>query len=103
MALAEDHHLIQTLPPDAANEPLRTWIRHGRLDRGAEDPDAHRGDSRIEARHVDAIPIVEDESVGMRRREDLPELLEGPRGGRVRGDGDVEQAAAPDLYCGGWI
>ena len=36
-------------------------IRHGGLDRGPEDPDAHRADAGVQPRREDAIPIVEDE------------------------------------------
>jgi hypothetical protein len=40
---------------------------------------------------------VKDEAIRVWLREDLPELLEGPRGGRVRRGIDVEQAATVDL------
>lgn len=41
---------------------------------------------------------MEDESVGVRRREDFPALLERPGGRRVTGDVDVNQSPASDLH-----
>jgi len=62
-----------------------------------EDPDAQRRDSGIEPSGVDGVPIVEDEPVGVRHREDFPELLERPGRRGVRGDVDVDQPPAPHL------
>jgi hypothetical protein len=42
---------------------------------------------------------VKDEAVGVRHREDLPELLQGPGGARVVGDIDVHQPATAYLHC----
>ncbi len=41
---------------------------------------------------------MEDEPIGVRRGEDLPELLQGPGRRRVTGDVDVHEPAASHLH-----
>jgi hypothetical protein len=55
----------------------------------------HGGDGGIESRHVDAVPIMANEPVAAWRRDDLPELLQGPRRGRVTGRVDVHERRLP--------
>jgi len=97
MLFAERNPAVQTLSTEAAEEALTRRIRPWGLEWGPEDPDTHLGDDGVQPRRKAPIPIVEDEPVAMRFRKDLAELLEGPGGGRVRRDVDVEQAAAAHL------
>jgi hypothetical protein len=75
MLLPERNQEIQALAAQAAEEPFTIGIRLGRPDRCAENPDTHRGHSRIQPGRVDAVAIVEDEAIAVRFRENLPELL----------------------------
>jgi len=97
MRLTDRNQEIQALAAECPQQPFTIAIRHGSLDRRPKDLDTHRGDGRVQPRRVDVIPIVEHEPVAMRGRQDLPELLQGPGGGRVGGGVDAEQAATADL------
>lgn len=72
-------------------------VGHWGWDWSPEDADTHRSSGGIAPGREDAVAIVADEPVAVRSSEDLPEQLHGPRGGRVRGDVDVHEAAAPDF------
>jgi hypothetical protein len=95
--LPEGDQVIETFPAEGAEESLAKAIRQGRANWRPKDADAHRGDGRIQAGGKDAVPIVEDEPVAVRLREDLPELLQGPGGGWGGRDVDVQEATAPDF------
>ena len=97
MRLPKWNQDIQTLAPQAAEEAFTIRIRHWGLEWGPDDPDAHRGDGGVQPGRVDTVAVVKDESVAVRCREDLSELLEGPHGDGVCRDVEVEQASAPDL------
>lgn len=100
MRLAERNEEVQTLPAERPQESLTVCICHRRLDGRSEDPDTHGRHSRIQPWRIDAVPVMEDESVAVGCGEDLPELLESPRGGRVGGRIVVAQPAAADFECG---
>jgi hypothetical protein len=99
MRLPERNEEVQTLSAQRAEESLTIRVRQGRLDWRAKDPDTHGRHGRLEPRRLDAVPIVEDEAVPVWLRQDLPELLEGPRGGWVGGSIDEEQAATAHIEC----
>ena len=98
MILPERSQEVQTLATETAEEALTIGVRRWRPDWRPEDADTHRSDGGVEPRRVDAVPIVEEEAIGVRGREGFPELLHGPHRGRMTGDVDVEQSAAPDLH-----
>jgi hypothetical protein len=50
---AEDEHVIQTLPPDRADEPLREWILPGAVRRRQDFTDAHALHTLAERMAVD--------------------------------------------------
>jgi hypothetical protein len=89
--LAERDQEVQALPAETAEQSFTDRVRPGRLNRGAEDPDTHRGDGAVQPGRVDAIPIVEDESIRVRCSEDLLALLQGPSGRRMPRDVDVHE------------
>jgi hypothetical protein len=62
-----------------------------RSDRRAEDADAQCRHGGVGSRRVDAVPVGKDEPVGVRRRDDFPDLLPRLGGGRVTGRVDVQQ------------
>ena len=62
-----------------------------------ENPDTHRSDSGIHPRRIEAVAVVKNKPVPVRLRKEFPELLQGPRSGRVCGGAEVEQASAPHL------
>ncbi len=68
------------------------------MDRRAEDANTQRRDGRVEPGRVDAVAIVEDESVGVRCSENLPELLQGPSGGGMHRHVDVHEPAASHFH-----
>ncbi len=100
MLFAEGNQVIEGLPAETPEQPFTDRVRLRRLDRRAEDADAHRGDRRIKPRAVNGIPIMEDEPVGVRPREDFAELLQGPRGGWVARDVYVNQPPASRFHHG---
>jgi hypothetical protein len=64
------------------------------LSGGPEDADTHDRHAGIQPYRIDAVAIVENKPVGVGFRENLPELLERPRGGRVGRGVGVEQTTA---------
>jgi hypothetical protein len=61
--------------------------------RRPEDADAHRRDRGVEPRRAETVPIVENASVGRRRRAAFPAVRERPGRRRVVGDGAVHEPA----------
>jgi hypothetical protein len=97
VVLTEGDQIIETLPAERPEQPFTIAIRQGGLAWCPEDADTHRGHGCVQPGRVNAVPIVEDEPMAMRFRQDLPELLEGLRGGGMRRNVDVQQTPAPHL------
>jgi hypothetical protein len=91
--IRESKHPRRSVPRSRSQSTL---VRGG-LDRGPEDPHAHRRDSRVEPPRVDTVSIMEGEPGGVWLREDFPELLEGPNGRRVGRDVEVDQPPSPHV------
>ncbi len=81
VGLSERDQEVQALPPQRPEEPLADRVGLGSLDRGAEDPGAQRRHGGVESPRADTVAIMEDEPVGLRRREGLPDLSDPPGSG----------------------
>jgi len=94
MAFTQNEDMVQTLPPDRADEPLREGILPRAVGRREDFADPHALDASPKRLPVDAVAIAEE--VGRRGvvRERVDELLGGPGGGGMLGHVEVEDAAA---------
>src|SRR2546426_135455 len=92
MAFTQNEDMVQTLPPDRADEPLREGILPRAVGRREDFADPHALDASSKRLPVDAVAIAEE--VGRRGvvRERVEELLGGPGGGGMLGDAEVEDA-----------
>src|SRR5207244_13027425 len=90
----QNEDMVQTLPPDRADEPLREGILPRAVGRREDFADPHALNASPKRRPVDAVAIAEE--VGRRGvvRERVDELLGGPGGGGMLGHVEVEDAAA---------
>ena len=91
---AKDEHVIQTLAPDGANEPLRKGVLPRALRRREDLSDPHALHALLEHVTVDCVAIVEEVGRGGVVREGVHELLGRPGGAGMLGDIEVEDAAA---------
>src|SRR5438552_13860723 len=89
MAFTQNEDMVQTLPPDRADEPLREGILPWAVGRREDFADPHALDASPKRLPVDAVAIAEE--VGRRGvvRERVDELLGGPGGGGMLGHVEV--------------
>src|SRR6201984_1534501 len=66
---------IKTFPSNRAHEPFTKRIRLRRPKRSPQDNDAQRLQGAIKFRRVDAVPVVENEPVGLLTRNGLSKML----------------------------
>src|SRR2546428_9616099 len=94
MAFTQNEDMVQTLPPDRADEPLREGILPRAVGRREDFADPHALDASSKRLAVDAVAIAEE--VGRRGvvRECVDELLGGPGGGGMLGAVEVDDAPA---------
>ena len=92
---AEGNQRIEALPTEASESPVTQRVRLRRVDRRAEAANTPRRDGRVESGRVAAVAIVEDDSGGVRGRENLPALLQGPSGGGMPRPGDGPRRRLP--------
>ena len=74
---------VKALTPYASHEPFAECIRRRRSDRSFQGPHSEPLQRLIHAWRKDAVPVMNQESVGMVERKELAELLDGPFGGRM--------------------
>ena len=60
MLLAKDHDVIEAVPPDRSDQPLRDSILPGRSSRNRAIPYAHRCEAPSEDLAIRAIAITND-------------------------------------------
>jgi hypothetical protein len=89
---------IKTFPSNRAHEPFTKRIRLRRPKRSPQDDDTQRLQGAIQFRRVDAVPVVENEPVGLLTRDDLSKLLDRPSCGRVIGHVAVSNLACSYLH-----
>jgi len=78
VGLAEDHHLIQTLPPDTPNHSLGTRILPGALWGGQDLVDVQVRGTSLKACAIRGIPVPEQILRGRVPGEGLDELSRHP-------------------------
>ena len=80
MSFIQDDQPVQTLSPDGADQTLaeciRLWASYGRL----EHRQAHRRHRVIDGGRINAVAVVDQESVRLITGHDGAELLDRPRG-----------------------
>jgi hypothetical protein len=91
---AKDEHVIQTLAPDGANEPLREGVLPRALRCREDFTVPHARHALLEHVTVDRVAIAEEIGRGGVVREGVHDLLGRPSGGGMLGDIEVEDAAA---------
>lgn len=90
----DDEHVIQTLAPDRADEPLRERVLPRALRRREHFVDAHALYAMPELLTVDLVTIPEEIGGSGIVREGVDELLGRPGGGGMLGDVEVDDAPA---------
>jgi hypothetical protein len=90
VSLVENEHVIQTLTPDRADEPLHERVLPWAVRRRENLLDPHALHAMPKWLTVDAVAVAKE--VGRRGlvREGVDELLRGPDSGRVLGDVEVD-------------
>jgi hypothetical protein len=86
VVLAERNQEVQALALKAADLSFAKQVSLGRVNRDAEEADAHRSDDRVGPWGVHEVGIAKDKPVIMRRGEDFPARLQGPGGRWLAGD-----------------
>ena len=74
MVCREGNQVIHAFPPQRADEPLAEGIRLRALGRGFEDPEPQVTNVLVEVLRENAIPVMEEETVAMVRRERFAQL-----------------------------
>ncbi len=88
---------VQTLTSYRTDHPFANSIRLRAVRRRFQYPQAQRPDRLIQVRREDAIPVVHQVTVSVFIADDLPQLLQGPLGARVRSDVDSRETATTVL------
>jgi hypothetical protein len=95
--LAEDHDVIETVAPDAAEKSLANRIHERSLDRRPKNVDAGTGRGATEIGAELAVVVADDELGSSAEGRGLTELLRRPLRGRVPRDADVHEALGVDV------
>ena len=94
MPLMQDHHVIQTLSPDTADEPLDIRILPRRAGGGHHFLDAHVSHTLSKRGAVDAVPTAEERAWRLIPRERLDHLLGRPLGCGMLSEVEVYNTSA---------
>ena len=94
MAFAKDENMVESLPPDRANETLGEGILPRPLGRGQHFGDPHADHASPERLPVNAVAIAEDIAWAGLVREGVHDLLRGPLCSWVLGHVEVHDASA---------
>jgi len=98
MALVEGNQEVQTFATKAAAQSFAYGVRLWGSHRRSQNPYPQIGKALVHRLREDAVPIMDDEAVGMAARQRFPELLPCPfRRGMGRGV-VVENLAGSNLY-----
>ena len=88
---------IQTLSAHRSDQSLAERVSLRFPHRGPEHMPAHRRDRPVDSRHVNAVPIVEDEPVGRLGGNDRAKLLDRPLRRGMLGHVPVEDPTRADI------
>ena len=94
MSPAQDEHVIQTLAPDGADEPLREGVLPRALRRREDFTDTHALHALPEHVTVDLVAVAKEIARRGVVRERVDDLLSGPVGGGVFGHVEVDDPPA---------
>src|SRR5215471_19313033 len=86
----ENHHMIQTLPPNRADQPLSIGVLPRTPGCGDDFPGVQSLDATAKLMTVDRFTIAERIARGIAGREHIDDLLTGAFGGRMCGDAKVK-------------
>ncbi len=93
VALAEDHHVVETVATERPHQALANRIRQSRSGRREKASHSEAAEPGTETRVVDAVAVVQQ--IARRRVADgLDHALRDPRACRVGGDTHVDNPAA---------
>src|ERR1700687_332923 len=98
MPLVQRDEEIKTFSSDRAYQPFTESIRLRCPKRSSQDRHAQRLEGRIKLTRVDAVPVVDDESVGLVPGDDLSKLLACPSCGGMIGHVEVSNPAGSYLH-----
>ena len=82
----ERNQIIQTLAAKGSDQAFAEDVRLGCSEGRFQDAQSHRLKSRIELRGVNAVAVVNEESVRFFPRDHLPKLLQCPFRRGMSGD-----------------
>jgi hypothetical protein len=80
MSFAHDHHMVQALSPDRADQPLRVSILPGRPRRRRSVPDAHGRETSRHGMTVRGVSVANQVTGSVIPREGLGDLSGDPVG-----------------------
>ena len=95
MGLVQDHDMIEELPANGADEPLRRPILPGTLDRCALRVQTEALDHLGDCGGEDGVVVVDQESMARRIGEGFAQLLAHPLSGGSRCDIEGKDAPSP--------
>ena len=98
MTFVEWNQEIQTFASKAPAHPLAHCVRLGGSHRRPQNSYPQVRETLVDFLCEDAIPIVDEETVGMTARERFPELLQRPLCRGMGSDVLVENLAGSELY-----
>jgi hypothetical protein len=78
MVYSQWNHKVQTFPPQRADEPLAEGIGLRALRWRFEDSQAQVTNTLVKLRGENAVPVVQEKTVAMMRRDRFAQLLERP-------------------------
>ena len=97
MSLVHGDQPIETLATHRADQSLAEGVGLRCPQGGLEHMPSHRRDRLVDHCRIDAVSIVEDETVGRVGGDDRPELLNRPRRRGMLGDIPVQDPTCADL------
>ncbi len=104
MSSAGDKDAVGALAPRAGDPPLADRVHSRRLDRRADNPDAHSLEHRVECRSEAGVPVMQDELCPrpgvFQIHQEVPGLLYYPRLDRVLGGAEDPDPAGAVLDDG---
>src|SRR5215510_10662157 len=90
---AQNQIMVQTLPANGTDQALSVRVLPRALRRGQHLCHAQCGDWGTDFDSVNAVPVAEKESGCVAIGKGFDNLLGGPGGGRMLGDGQVQYLA----------
>src|SRR4030081_2130534 len=93
--LAKHNDMVEAIPPDRSDKPLRTSVLPGRSWCDRPIPYAHRSETAQKDIAIDAIPVANNISRRLLPPVCLGQLTGNPFGARMRGQPQPQELSAP--------